>query len=170
MTKKKGLPKKEPKARAPGRTTLTPEKKEHFLAVLRETANVTAGARAIGVGRAWMYHAGRDKDAKFAEAWDAALEEAVDALEGEARRRGFSGVDEPVHYKGERVDTIKRYSDVLLIFLLKAHRPEKFREKFEHSGPGGGPMQIEHLVALPPAELAQRVQEAAARVGTRKPD
>ena len=42
----------------------------------------------------------------------------------------------PVYYKGEVVGTVKKYSDRLLIVLLKAHRPAKYRENFSmtHSG------------------------------------
>jgi hypothetical protein len=36
------------------------------------------------------------------------------------------------------VGFIQEYSDTLLIFLLKGLRPEKYRERFEHSGPGKG--------------------------------
>lgn len=73
----------------------------------------------------------------FARAWDSALEVATDALEAEARRRAIQGVSEPVGwYQGKPGGKVRRYSDTLLIFLLKAHRPEKFRETIsqQHSG------------------------------------
>lgn len=53
----------------------------------------------------------------------------VSALEDEAHRRAFDGVDEPVFYKGEDCGAVKKYSDTLAIFLLKAHAPEKYRER-----------------------------------------
>ena len=66
-------------------------------------------------------------------------------LEAEARRRAAIGVDEPVFYKGKVVGHIRKYSDNLLMFLLKAHWPEKFRDNYgvEHSGPSGGPVKVE---------------------------
>ena len=72
----------------------------------------------------------------FAAQWDEALEEGTDLLEAEARRRAVTGIDEPVYHKGEVVGSIKKYSDTLLIFLLKAHNPQKFRDgvKVEHTG------------------------------------
>ena len=121
------------------RTGLTPEKREKFVTVLRETANVTGAARSISMSRTAVYER-RKSDKAWADAWDNAIEEAVDALEHEARRRALAGVEKGIYYQGARVDTMREYSDVLTIFLLKAHRPEKYREKFEHSGPGGGPI------------------------------
>ena len=64
----------------------------------------------------------------FAAQWDDALGEGVDILEAEARRRAVTGVDKPVYYKGEVVGSITKYSDRLLMFLLRAHRPQKFRD------------------------------------------
>ena len=54
----------------------------------------------------------------------------------EARRRAVTGIDKPVFFKGEVVGSITKYSDSLLMFLLKAHRPQKFRDcgKVKHTG------------------------------------
>jgi hypothetical protein len=52
--------------------------------------------------------------------------------------------------------TVKKYSDSLLMFLLKAHRPDKFRERqsIEHTGKDGGPITYQHdLSKLTNAEL-----------------
>ena len=70
-------------------------------------------------------------------------------LEAEARRRTAIGVDEPVFYQGQVVGHIRKYSDNLLMFLLKAHWPEKFRENVSIdqrvSGHDGGPVKTEHV-------------------------
>jgi hypothetical protein len=72
-----------------------------------------------------------------------AKEMAADRLEEEAWRRAVDGVDEPVgFYRGKPSAWVKRYSDTLLIFLLKALRPEKYRERYEHSGPEGGAIPV----------------------------
>ena len=94
------------------------------------------------VARQVAYRA-RDSSATFRAAWDEALEEARELLEAEARRRASIGVDEPVFYKGKVVGHIRKYSDNLLMFLLKAHWPEKFRDAVEYSGPSGGPVKVE---------------------------
>ncbi|WP_162148545.1 hypothetical protein [Asticcacaulis sp. AC402] len=36
---------------------------------------------------------------------------------------------EPVYHLGKTVGAIRKYSDTLAIFLLKAHAPEKYRER-----------------------------------------
>ncbi len=70
----------------------------------------------------------RKEDQEFANEWDAAEALGTDLLEDEARRRAAQGVDEPVFWKGEVKGFVRKYSDVLLIFMLKARRPEKYRE------------------------------------------
>ena len=72
----------------------------------------------------------------FAAQWREALEEGTDLLDAEARRRAVTGIDKPVFYKGEVVGSITKYSDKLLMFLLKAHRPQKFRDggEVKHTG------------------------------------
>ena len=118
-----------------------------FLDALRQTGNVTGSAQLAGRSRAAVYQA-RDRSETFAKQWDEAIEAATDSMELEARRRALSGVDEPVYYQGQVVGAVRKYSDVLLIFLLKAHRPAKFRDNFsvQHSGPAGGPIEVEQTV------------------------
>lgn len=109
------------------RTRRTPKRaagREAFLSNLAELGNVRDACRAAGIGRSTAYE--WRQDITFAGAWDAALEEAADALEGEARRRAVEGVEEPIYHRGEVVGHVQRYSDTLLIFLLKGLRPERF--------------------------------------------
>lgn len=103
---------------------------EAFLKTLANTGVVRVACVAAGVHFTTAYEH-RSKDPAFAEAWDTALEEACDALEAEARRRALIGTERPVFYKGQQCGTIREYSDVLLIFLLKANRPEKYRDNFD---------------------------------------
>ena len=114
----------------PNRTKKTPARVEKFLSVLRQRANVTEAAATIGVGRTAVY-AWRDADPSFAEAWDNAVDEAVDVLEAEAWRRAVHGMDRPITWKGEVIGTVKEYSDRLLECLLRAHRPEKFLRRVQ---------------------------------------
>jgi len=118
-------------------TIPTPEKdwRVRFLDALAETANVTASAAIAGIHRDTAYDH-RNRDEEFRAAWESALDQAVDALEAEARRRALDGTRKPVFYRGKRAGFVREYSDTLMIFLLKAHRPNKFRERVstEHSG------------------------------------
>jgi predicted TIM-barrel fold metal-dependent hydrolase len=80
-----------------------------FLELFRQTANVRLSADGAGIDRGTAYHR-RQRDEAFAAAWAQAEADAIDVLEAEARRRALS------------------VSDNLLMFLLKAHRPDRFRE------------------------------------------
>ena len=114
--------------------------REAFLAALRFQPNITLAARAAGLSRQTMYE-WAEKDEAFAAEWVAALEEGIDLAEAEMWRRGVEGWDEPVYGRvgkdqdGE-VGTVRRHSDAMLTLALKAHRPEKYRERtdVQHSG------------------------------------
>lgn len=105
-------------------------KKELFLEYLRRNPNVTKACAMAGISRTWIYH-WRQEDEEFANEWKEALKIGVEALEDEMMRRAFDGVDKPIYYKGEKIDTIKQYSDLLAIFLAKGALPEKYRERIE---------------------------------------
>ena len=114
--------------------------KKRFLDTLRETSNIRLACHTAAVARSWAYEK-REKDPKFAAQWDEAIEEATDILEGVARKRATNGVErrKQIYFKeknakGEQ-ETVRmneiveqEYSDTLLIFLLKAHRPEKYQD------------------------------------------
>lgn len=131
----------------PNRLKLTEQVRARFIARLSETANVTASAQAIAVSRVAVYEH-REKDPEFRALWDEAVNMAIDRLEAEAWRRGLEGWDEPVFQGGAQCGIIHRYSDRLLEILLRAKRPAEYRERMEHTGPGGGPVQHEHLVTF----------------------
>lgn len=93
-----------------------------FLEDLRISGNVSASARSVRKSRASVYRA-RHGNPEFAAAWQDAFEEAIDRLELEAMRRALEGTEESRFSKGEVIGTVTRYSDNLLMFLLKARRP-----------------------------------------------
>jgi hypothetical protein len=106
----------------------TRDRQERFLTVLADTGNVTAAVAAAGTSRTRVYEL-RKTDIAFAAAWDEAEEIATDRLEDEARRRAIEGVAEPLVSAGKLVRgddgqplTVRRYSDNLLLALLKARR------------------------------------------------
>ena len=127
----------------------TPKKREEiFLSALAECGNVTHAARLAGWDRCYLYRK-RQNDEAFAAAWKEAAVIGVAALEDEARRRGYEGWDEPVFHKGEECGTVRKFSDTLLIVLLKAHRPEKYQERrqVEHTGKDGKPIEVDCQVS-----------------------
>lgn len=102
-----------------------------FIEGFEDSGLVNEACRLAGIGRATAYRH-RQADEDFALAWHDAEEKLVDQMEREAYRRAAEGVDEPIFYKGQEIATVKKYSDTLLIFLLKARKPEVFREQFDH--------------------------------------
>jgi hypothetical protein len=105
-----------------------------FLIALEKTGSVTEAAKLAGIDRAKSYHYKRT-DEKFAALWDQALDIAADSLEDEARKRAFAG------------------SDVLLMFLLKGIRPQKWRES---------------RATIPPAELNRLIEVELKRLQAAK--
>lgn len=99
-----------------------------FLAQLRLTGVVTTACNVAKIGRVTVYEH-RQNDPEFARAWDEAREMAADRLEQEAIRRAVDGTNKPVFFQGEIVGFEKEYSDTLLVLLLKAHKPDKYRER-----------------------------------------
>lgn len=140
--------------------TFTEDRKALFLDALRECANVTVAARSVGISPGTVYNHRKD-DPLFAERFQEALDEAVDMLEYEAHRRAFEGTKEPVFYKGGECGTITKYSDGLAQFLLKAHRPDKYRERSEVKQEISGGMQLTDTARA--ARLAALLQLAARR-------
>jgi hypothetical protein len=156
--------------------------KKVFLEQFAEYGNITTAARVAGIGRRTIY-GWQEHDEAFAAAFRDAEIQATEVLEAEARRRAVEGVTSttPIYSRGELLDTIveTKYSDTLLIFLLKARAPEKYRERvgLEHSGPDGGPIQTEDVSlsdddrAARILAIVQRARERADRTaGPAEPD
>ena len=110
------------------RTARTAEKRKNFLEALGTTASVTRSCKLARLPRQTAYD-WREADADFAKAWDDARERGTDALEDEAVRRAHEGTLRPVFQGGKKVGTVRDYSDTLLIFTLKALRPDKFKDR-----------------------------------------
>lgn len=128
-----------------------------FIEALAECGNVTEAARVAGFS--WRRaHQLRSERPEFAAEWDEALQQAAEKLEREAWRRAHDGVAEPLTCaKGLIYDDdgnpvmVRKYSDTLLIFLLKGIRPEKYRENVKVTG------ALAH--ALVPSPAAQSFRE-----------
>lgn len=120
-----------------------------FLATFAATCNVSQACRDANIGRRTAYD-WRAADPEFAAAWEDAEEEAVDKLEQVARDRAIDS------------------SDRMLEILLKAHRPEKYVERYraELTGRDGGPMEYRNLSD---EEIAARIAaHEKARAGSAK--
>lgn len=122
-----------------------------FLVSLALTGNVTEAAKSAHIDRTVVYDL-RAAHEDFAQAWDAALEQAADVLETEARRRAVDGVTETVYQGGKAVGTVQRYSDTLLIFLLNGMRPEKYKQVVRNEVTGKGGKAVEVIMRWDDAE------------------
>lgn len=118
-------------------------KKDRYLSAVRKVGTLTAGCKAARVSPNTVYD-WREMDDAFVVAEGQARNEFADALEQEAVRRAWHGVKKPVYQQGGLVGYIQEYSDTLLIFMMKAIRPEKYREKIgvEHSGGISSSIQV----------------------------
>jgi len=159
------------KKRQGRRPTSAPDWRPRFLEALAGTANVAEACAAAAVGRSTAYSE-RKKNEPFRLTWESNVEVACDSLEREAWRRAAEGIAEPVFHRGELCGTIRRYSDLLLIFLLKGHRPEKYRDTFRHeiAGPGGGSIDVRVAARETLENSLARIAEAEAAAGRRYAD
>ena len=64
----------------------------------------------------------------YRKAYAAAQRDSVLSLEEQARHRALVGIDDPVFHAGQIVGYRQRLSDRLLILLLQANGPIKFRQ------------------------------------------
>lgn len=107
-----------------------PDRDLVFVTALAQGRSVQGACDASGFARSTAYER-RANDVAFAAAWDAAYEAGSDVLEDEVRRRAIEGVEKGIYHAGKRIAVERQYSDTMLIFMLKARRPEKYRERFE---------------------------------------
>ncbi len=108
-------------------TSARSDKEDLFLSLLSEGVSVCEACTRAGMPRRSVYARRRD-DKAFAALWDEALSMAADTLEAEADRRGRDGWSEDVYYRGQVVGQRRRYSDRMLIFRLRALRPELYKD------------------------------------------
>lgn len=126
--------------------------KSAFLDAFREHGNVTWACRQIGMTNRTEVYRWQENDDQFAIAFREAEIEATETMEAEAYRRAVKGTQKPVYQQGAMVGTVQEYSDTLLIFMLKARAPEKYRDPVAGSGGAGS------LIKGYPSELLEKVQ------------
>jgi hypothetical protein len=113
------------------RANTTEQRKKRFLEAFALNGNISAACQASSVGRTSVYE-WQEKDESFVQAFRLAEIESTERLEAEAYRRAHDGVikETPIMHNGQVAYTVveHKYSDTLLIFLLKARNPAKYRE------------------------------------------
>ena len=110
-----------------------------FLATFRKTGNVTQACGQTKTQRSTVYK-WQEHDDAFAAAYRQAELEATELLEAEAHRRAVDGTrrlkfgkdgDALTDPETGELYVELQYSDALLMFLLKARAPEKYRERLD---------------------------------------
>ena len=107
---------------------------KHFLSVLSRTGNASQACQTSGLTRRQLV-ALRERDPAFDQAYTDAMSDAADLLEAEAWRRALEGTVQPVLKAGQPVmdpvtgepAVVRRFSDPLLMLLLRGCKPEKFQ-------------------------------------------
>lgn len=142
-------------------------KKAAFLAAYAECGTITRAAEIADCDRNahnyWLEH-----DRAYPERFAQAERQASDRLEQEARRRAVDGLQKVKFHQGRPImvqdpnfpnDQSKQipyveheYSDMLLVVLLNANRPDKFRRNVDVTS-GGKPIPVKVLQNVSMDEL-----------------
>ena len=116
-------------------TSSTDAAVDRFLETLGRTGNPSAACQASHLTRRFINRM-RENDPVFARDYNEAMEEAADLLEAEAWRRALEGVPQLLLKAGQPVldadgtaITVRRYSDPLLVMLLRGCKPDKFQRR-----------------------------------------
>ncbi len=121
------------------------ERQSLFLTHYREFGTIRQSCEKIGIHRN-TYHKWIREDPQFVVDFELAKEDSNDSLLKEAHRRAIRGTSEPIYYKGKKVGSRQWHSDSLLMFLMKANDPGKYRENGNDGKgsprPGGDRMKM----------------------------
>jgi len=118
----------------------TRDERNDFLKLVAEGYSVRRAAAELAVPRQ-AFQDLLDADVQFREAYEGAFEAAADALEDEAWRRA--------HERGR----YRASGDKLLLESLRARRPDRYSERVQVTGKGGGPIatvavHVDHAAVL----------------------
>ena len=141
---------------------------ERFLVALARTGNYGLACQAGTLTRREVA-ALRARDHAFSLALDEAMDDAADMLEAEAWRRALEGVAAPVVKGGKLVFDpttgealmVRRYSDSLLMLLLRGTKPGKFSARPKAGSEHEDMAKIIEEIAAdddPPRQHSQRVR------------
>ncbi len=105
------------------------DRQRHFIETLAATGSVTEAAQQTNMSTVSAYRLRNAPDgAPFATAWEIAVQAAARRLTDIAMDRVIHGSDEPVFDRdGRRVGRRIKYDDRLLMFMLGALQPERYR-------------------------------------------
>ena len=135
---------------------LQADRKQLFIIALRDDSHGTvsrARMAAGGVDRSTLYK-WRGQDAEFAAAWDEAVDDDTDEIEAAMSERAKGWKDPVRDASGNVVGFRWKYSDKAAEIMLKARRPDVYRERVDvrHGlERGGSELPVRQLVSDPAA-------------------
>lgn len=147
--------------------------KERFLELYMQTAHFHRTCQILGLVPRTVYH-WKVNDPEFAENFEIARGLAITVLEDEAMQRAVYGREEPVFQGGKLVGYVRRYSDTLLVTLLKGAAPDKYRENWKGTLTDGqgkpltGNLTINHIYT-DSKQLANSEAEVEAEIAREQP-
>jgi len=113
-----------------------------------KVGTITGAARKAGIDPTYHYK-WLETDPEYPARFKMVHLQASEALVEEGRRRALEGVEEPTGwYRGEPGGFVKRYSDSLLIFMIKGAFPDIYKDRHEHTGKHGGPIEVQSTVTI----------------------
>lgn len=114
----------------PVRTRLngwTPERQRDFIAALAACGVVAEAAARVGMSARSAYKLRARPGARsFREAWEVAVDSAMERLADAVFARALHGVSRPIFYQGEQVGERRHYDERLAMFLLSRRAPDRF--------------------------------------------
>lgn len=117
----------------------SPERQRSFIEALADRGSVTEAARLTGMWASSAYKLRRSPGGEnFARAWAIAIHHAALHLADIAFDRAIHGSEEPVFDReGRRVGRRMKINDRLLMFLLRAHLPDRYAHAHREALPAG---------------------------------
>lgn len=102
------------------------KKKEKFLELLAQTMNISASAKGINFSDCHMRNI-KKQDPEFSDKWDSIIDSCCSNIEGTLFELATQGEIKDIYYRGKKVGEKKEISVRAGEILLKAFRPEQYR-------------------------------------------
>ncbi len=114
----------------------TPERQRQFIAALAAMGSVRGACRVVGMSHRHAYDLRFHPEAgEFCAAWDSAIANGLALMEDAACDRAINGEVTPIMYKDEQVGERVRYDNRLLMFLLRARKPDVYGRGLQSQEP-----------------------------------
>lgn len=153
-----------PVRRRPRKDGWSEARQRLFIEQLADSACVETAAKAVRMSVQSAYALRRAPGGEaFAAAWEAAIQQGAHKLADVAFQRALHGTDEPVFDRSGIVIGHKtRYSERLMMFLMRAHLPERYAPRAPGAHRAERPEGAPSAPPTPPPILP--VAEALARL------